>query len=46
MNVVAQVSQNEQDHEEEMGSDSLVWKNQRKHFFVLSEAGKPIYTRY
>lgn len=31
--------------EEESGSDSLVWKNQKKHFFVLSEAGKPIYTR-
>jgi len=38
--------QDEQDQEEEMGSDSLVWKNQRKHFFVLSEAGKPIYTRH
>nr|CAG4642417.1 EOG090X03TW [Evadne anonyx] len=40
------VAQNEQDLEEELGSDSLVWKNQRKHFFVLSEAGKPIYTRH
>nr|CAG4650054.1 EOG090X03TW [Sida crystallina] len=28
------------------GSDSAVWKNQKKHFFVLSEAGKPIYTRH
>ena len=27
------------------GSDSATWKNQKKHFFVLSEAGKPIYTR-
>ncbi|XP_057369536.1 protein SAND-like [Daphnia carinata] len=32
--------------DEESGSDSLLWKNQRKHFFVLSEAGKPIYTRH
>ncbi len=31
--------------DEESGSDSLLWKNQKKHFFVLSEAGKPIYTR-
>lgn len=22
------------------------WKNQKKHIFVLSEAGKPIYSRY
>lgn len=22
------------------------WRNQKKHIFVLSEAGKPIYTRY
>nr|CAG4650865.1 EOG090X03TW [Simocephalus serrulatus] len=32
--------------DEENGSDSLTWKNQKKHFFVLSEAGKPIYTRH
>nr|CAG4639913.1 EOG090X03TW [Daphnia pulex] len=32
--------------DEESGSDSLLWKNQKKHFFVLSEAGKPIYTRH
>ena len=31
--------------DEESGSESLLWKNQKKHFFVLSEAGKPIYTR-
>ena len=31
--------------DEESGSDSLTWKSQRKHFFILSEAGKPIYTR-
>ena len=42
----AQVAPGEEDHEEEIGSDSLIWKNQHKHFFVLSEAGKPIYTRY
>nr|CAG4646153.1 EOG090X03TW [Macrothrix elegans] len=32
--------------DEEDGSDSPVWKSQKKHYFVLSEAGKPIYTRY
>ncbi|KAI9559059.1 Vacuolar fusion protein MON1-like protein A [Daphnia sinensis] len=32
--------------DEESGSDSMLWKNQKKHFFVLSEAGKPIYTRH
>nr|CAG4647791.1 EOG090X03TW [Moina brachiata] len=32
--------------DENNGSDSTVWKGQRKHFFVLSEAGKPIYTRH
>lgn len=31
--------------DEDNGSDSLSWKSKRKHFFVLSEAGKPIYTR-
>jgi len=40
------VAPGEEDHEEEIGSDSLIWKNQHKHFFVLSEAGKPIYTRH
>lgn len=34
------------DNDENSGSDSIVWKGQKKHFFVLSEAGKPIYTRY
>ena len=26
--------------------NSPEWKNQKKHIFVLSEAGKPIYSRY
>lgn len=26
--------------------DDLSWKNHKKHIFILSEAGKPIYTRY
>ncbi|KAL0978629.1 hypothetical protein UPYG_G00173060 [Umbra pygmaea] len=30
--------------EEDVGSE--VWRSRRKHVFVLSEAGKPIYTRY
>nr|CAG4641586.1 EOG090X03TW [Eurycercus lamellatus] len=32
--------------DEDDGSDSPAWKGQKKHFFVLSEAGKPIYTRH
>lgn len=31
-------------HEEEVMTDS--WRGHRKHVFVLSEAGKPIYSRY
>lgn len=30
--------------EEDMSSEA--WRSHRKHVFVLSEAGKPIYTRY
>lgn len=30
--------------EEDVASEA--WRNHRKHVFVLSEAGKPIYTRY
>nr|CAG4643112.1 EOG090X03TW [Ilyocryptus agilis] len=32
--------------ENDDGSDPASLKNHRKHFFVLSEAGKPIYTRH
>ncbi|KAJ1340540.1 hypothetical protein BSLG_004634 [Batrachochytrium salamandrivorans] len=28
------------------GSNSPIWRNHKKHFFILSAAGKPIYTRY
>lgn len=31
-------------HEEEVMTDS--WRGHRKHVFILSEAGKPIYSRY
>lgn len=30
--------------EEDVSSEA--WRSHRKHVFVLSEAGKPIYTRY
>lgn len=30
--------------EEDVSSET--WRSHRKHVFVLSEAGKPIYTRY
>lgn len=36
-----------QDEEEEELDfvHTLEWKNKKKHFFILSEAGKPIYSR-
>jgi vacuolar fusion protein MON1 len=30
-----------------MAEDKMIrWRSRRKHFFVLSSAGKPIYSRY
>lgn len=38
------VSPQSRSKEEDMSSEA--WRSHRKHVFVLSEAGKPIYTRY
>lgn len=38
------ISQSPSTRNEEVMSDS--WRSRRKHVFVLSEAGKPIYSRY
>ncbi|XP_066500602.1 vacuolar fusion protein MON1 homolog B [Hoplias malabaricus] len=38
------VSQSQSSHNEDVMTDS--WRSHRKHVFVLSEAGKPIYSRY
>lgn len=38
------VSPQNRSKEEDMSSEA--WRSHRKHVFVLSEAGKPIYTRY
>ncbi|XP_036433968.1 vacuolar fusion protein MON1 homolog B isoform X1 [Colossoma macropomum] len=38
------VSQSPSNHNEDVTTDS--WRSRRKHVFVLSEAGKPIYSRY
>ncbi|KAJ3430588.1 hypothetical protein M0812_23599 [Anaeramoeba flamelloides] len=34
-----------QKHEEE-GLQDEKWRNHKKHYFILTQAGKPIYTRY
>lgn len=38
------ISSENKSKEEDVSSDA--WRSHRKHVFVLSEAGKPIYTRY
>lgn len=38
------VSPESKSKEEDVSSEA--WRSHRKHVFVLSEAGKPIYTRY
>jgi len=37
------VHQSEQDNED---MSSAVWKEQKRHYFVLTEAGKPVYSRH
>lgn len=32
--------------EDEEDVNSPNWKNQKKHVFILSESGKPVYSRY
>lgn len=39
-----EVSPESKTKEEDVSSEA--WRSHRKHVFVLSEAGKPIYTRY
>jgi len=37
----------EEEEEEEINSlSSDVWKTQKRHVFILSESGKPIYSRW
>ncbi|KAF3922099.1 hypothetical protein ABW20_dc0109814 [Dactylellina cionopaga] len=38
----------ESDNEEEMTEDERItkWRSRKKHFFILSSAGKPVYSRY
>lgn len=35
----------EMQHEEEEVSSNAEWRSQEKHIFILSSAGKPIYSR-
>ncbi|KAF3138989.1 Vacuolar fusion protein mon1, variant 2 [Orbilia oligospora] len=38
----------ESDNEEELTEDQRIekWRSRKKHFFILSSAGKPVYSRY
>ncbi|EPS45671.1 hypothetical protein H072_329 [Dactylellina haptotyla CBS 200.50] len=38
----------ESDNEEELSEDERIekWRSRKKHFFILSSAGKPVYSRY
>ncbi|KAF3907666.1 hypothetical protein AA313_de0206445 [Arthrobotrys entomopaga] len=38
----------ESDNEDELSEDERImkWRSRKKHFFILSSAGKPVYSRY